>query len=160
MGEQLIEEVVTKLADDLVENVCMPDIGPDRALSGDVSRGPATEAGAGEHAHLSLIDIHQNDCQKDRRQGMCKQSQSMHECWNGEYGCHAWLRQCGQGAGRSSSCPDMSKYLILPESVYTPSSVVGEVWGGSGDTPGTGAPEYLFKIIRISTYYNVICMLH
>jgi hypothetical protein len=51
--EQLIEVVVTKLADNLVENICMPDIGPDRALSGDVSRGPATEAGAGEHAYES-----------------------------------------------------------------------------------------------------------
>jgi hypothetical protein len=61
MGKQLIEEVTTKLTDDLIENVCVPDIRCNRALVGEVSGSSTVEAGAWECVRLGPIKIHRND---------------------------------------------------------------------------------------------------
>jgi hypothetical protein len=47
MDKQLVEEVIAELTDNLVENICMPDIRCDGALTGEVSGSPTTEAGVG-----------------------------------------------------------------------------------------------------------------
>jgi hypothetical protein len=61
MGKQLIEEVAAKLTDDLIENVCVPDVKCNRALMGEVSGSSTVEAGAWECVRLDPINIHQND---------------------------------------------------------------------------------------------------
>jgi hypothetical protein len=47
MDERLVKEVIAKLMDNLVENICMPDIRCDGVLIGEVSGSPTIEAGVG-----------------------------------------------------------------------------------------------------------------
>jgi hypothetical protein len=58
MGKQLVEEVVSKLTNDLVENVRMPDVGHDGAFAGEVSGSSALETGMWERACPGLVNIH------------------------------------------------------------------------------------------------------
>jgi hypothetical protein len=57
-GRQLVEEVVSELMNDLVENIRMLNIGGDRAFASEVSGCSAPETGAWEWARLGPVNIH------------------------------------------------------------------------------------------------------
>jgi hypothetical protein len=46
------------LMGNLIENVHVPDVGGERALSGKVSSSPTAETGTGEHTHPGPVNIH------------------------------------------------------------------------------------------------------
>jgi hypothetical protein len=60
MGKQLIE-VVAKLTDNLIENVCVLDLRCNKALVSEVSGSSTAEAVAWECACLGPINVHRND---------------------------------------------------------------------------------------------------
>jgi hypothetical protein len=89
-SEQLIKEVVSKLTNDLVENVRMPDVRCDGAFTGEVSSGSALEAG--ECVCPGLVNVHWNDCWKHGRWKWGEQYRSAHGSWSWEYARSAWPR--------------------------------------------------------------------
>jgi hypothetical protein len=73
------------LTSDLVENICVPDVGHNRAFAREVSGGSAPEAGAWEHAHLGLVDVHWDDRWKPGRRKRGERDQGTRGCWRWEY---------------------------------------------------------------------------
>jgi hypothetical protein len=67
MGEQLTKEVVPELTDDLVKNICVPDVGCNRAFLGEISGRTALEARAWESTCSGPVNVHWND----RRECRC-----------------------------------------------------------------------------------------
>jgi hypothetical protein len=92
MGEQLTEKVVPELMNNLVENVCVPDVGCNRAFPGEMSGRTALETRAWESVCSGPVNVHWNDCREHRCWSRGEQDRSMRRGWNQEYSHCARLR--------------------------------------------------------------------
>jgi hypothetical protein len=121
MGEQLVEEIVSELMNDLVENVRMPNVGGDGAFTGEVSGSSAPETGAWERARPGPVNVHWDSCWKDRcyKWGECDWSayRNRSRSWSRKYTHCAQPWESSRKPRRRVSGSGVAKRLVLPEGV-------------------------------------------
>jgi hypothetical protein len=118
-GEQLVEEVISELTNDLVENVRMPNVGGDGAFAGEVSGSSAPETGAWERARPSPVNVYWDSCRKDRCRKWGKRDRSTRgnrsRSWSWKYTRCVRPWENSRKPRRRVSGSGAAKHLVLPE---------------------------------------------